>query len=160
MNIRAGSDKLDRLLQQAKSLRYPARTEPCFPIRNSGRGDNRSDAAQPEFRDPCSLAITGLLLAYSLESKVGQEYSLLPFPMPNVRLSNSTRLATSSNPLVQRYFATTTISADKMSRHPPFEEVQNGRPDFDRESSFAYTKTPQVDWKPGQGLNSLVRNFP
>ncbi|GHJ85693.1 hypothetical protein NliqN6_2095 [Naganishia liquefaciens] len=42
-----------------------------------------------------------------------------------------------------------------MSRHPPFAETQNSRPDFDREASFAYSKTPQVDWKPGQGLNNL-----
>ncbi|KAJ9101942.1 hypothetical protein QFC19_005023 [Naganishia cerealis] len=42
-----------------------------------------------------------------------------------------------------------------MTRHPPFEQVQNSRPDFDRDARFTYTKTPQVDWKPGQGLNNL-----
>ncbi|KAK2800920.1 hypothetical protein FQN51_005855 [Onygenales sp. PD_10] len=35
----------------------------------------------------------------------------------------------------------------------PFAEVQASRPDFDPSSSFAFTKSPNPSWKPGQGGN-------
>ncbi|WWD18163.1 hypothetical protein CI109_102612 [Kwoniella shandongensis] len=42
-----------------------------------------------------------------------------------------------------------------MSRHPPFNEVEASRPDFDKSFGFQTTKVPQPDFKPGQGLNDL-----
>ncbi|KAI5310847.1 hypothetical protein KEM55_007885 [Ascosphaera atra] len=43
-----------------------------------------------------------------------------------------------------------------MSRHPPFKEVEATRPDFDTSGSFRYTKTPDPNWKEGQGCNYLA----
>ncbi|CAH7670840.1 hypothetical protein PPACK8108_LOCUS5578 [Phakopsora pachyrhizi] len=40
-----------------------------------------------------------------------------------------------------------------MSSHPPFKQVENSRPDFKFDEKFEYTKTPQPDWKPGQGIS-------
>lgn len=42
-----------------------------------------------------------------------------------------------------------------MTKHDPFPEVQARRPDFDVQAGFEYTKSPQPDWTPGQGLNSM-----
>ncbi|KAG0144387.1 hypothetical protein CROQUDRAFT_660055 [Cronartium quercuum f. sp. fusiforme G11] len=40
-----------------------------------------------------------------------------------------------------------------MTHHPPFKQVENSRPAFETKNTFQYTKTPQPDWAPGQGVN-------
>ena len=39
-----------------------------------------------------------------------------------------------------------------MSRHEPYEVVQARRPDFEA-GKFTYSKIPDPQWKPGQGLS-------
>ncbi|KAH9819981.1 hypothetical protein DFH28DRAFT_885757 [Melampsora americana] len=41
-----------------------------------------------------------------------------------------------------------------MSHHPPFEQVENSRPDYETKTTFHYTKTPGPNWTPGSGLNN------
>ncbi|EGG01880.1 uncharacterized protein MELLADRAFT_53476 [Melampsora larici-populina 98AG31] len=41
-----------------------------------------------------------------------------------------------------------------MSHHPPFKQVEDSRPDYETKNTFHYTKTPQPDWKAGDGLNN------
>ncbi|PLW04687.1 hypothetical protein PCANC_10412 [Puccinia coronata f. sp. avenae] len=41
-----------------------------------------------------------------------------------------------------------------MSHHPPFKQVEESRPEFDSGHVLRFTKTPQPDWKVGQGLNN------
>lgn len=45
-----------------------------------------------------------------------------------------------------------------MSHHPPFKQVENSRPDYETKNTFHYTKAPQPDWKPGNGLNNAELN--
>ncbi|OXG90694.1 flavoprotein oxygenase [Cryptococcus neoformans D17-1] len=69
-----------------------------------------------------------------------------------------------TNPVKDRRFeqldnsASTHTSSNrprKMSRHPPFIEIEASRPEFDRNFTPVVTKTPNPSFKPGQGLNDL-----
>ncbi|KAK1927731.1 hypothetical protein DB88DRAFT_45866 [Papiliotrema laurentii] len=42
-----------------------------------------------------------------------------------------------------------------MTRHPPFEEVEASRPDFEASYSPVATKVPKPNFVPGSGLNTL-----
>ncbi|WVQ71070.1 hypothetical protein IAR50_000595 [Cryptococcus sp. DSM 104548] len=42
-----------------------------------------------------------------------------------------------------------------MTKHQPFKEVEAARPDFNADINPTFTKTPNPDFKPGQGLNDL-----
>ncbi|ODO07382.1 flavoprotein oxygenase [Cryptococcus wingfieldii CBS 7118] len=42
-----------------------------------------------------------------------------------------------------------------MTKHQPFKEVEATRPDFHSDVDPSFTKTPNPDFKPGQGLNNL-----
>ncbi|ORY24679.1 hypothetical protein BCR39DRAFT_546139 [Naematelia encephala] len=42
----------------------------------------------------------------------------------------------------------------KMSKHPPFEDVEASRPDFDVDFKHVVTKVPLPGFKPGGGLNN------
>lgn len=42
----------------------------------------------------------------------------------------------------------------KRNPHPDFKKVEASRPDFDQNQSVQFSKTPQPDWKPGQGANN------
>jgi flavin reductase (DIM6/NTAB) family NADH-FMN oxidoreductase RutF len=41
-------------------------------------------------------------------------------------------------------------------RHPDFKAVEASRPPFDTSKTFHYTQTPDPNWKPGQGANTLA----
>lgn len=43
----------------------------------------------------------------------------------------------------------------KRNPHPDFKSVESARPDWDRTTTFHYTKTAQPTWTPGSGANDL-----
>ncbi|KAK0534217.1 hypothetical protein OC835_002754 [Tilletia horrida] len=45
-----------------------------------------------------------------------------------------------------------------MPNHPDIAEVQATRPPFDAEAGFQRSRPPQMDWRPGQGLNNLPQS--
>lgn len=58
-------------------------------------------------------------------------------------------------PRAIRSFSATMADSINRNPHPDFKKVEGSRPDWETDVNFHWTKTPEPNWKFGQGLNSL-----
>lgn len=74
----------------------------------------------------------------------------IPSTVPFVPRSTAHRATLTTHPALRMK-----ESDIKRNPHPDFKGVEASRPPFDRDAAFTFKQTPQPDWKPGGGANSL-----